>query len=187
MEVGITGKICQPFLARFLPSLTETSHVAWHGAPLEITEGTKGGAHRTRSLRPRCTGEVVPGPRRQSTISTTATRNSDLTHSNPVSYIKGRLHTEQECDIWLKESLLLWNLNTYCPIGEASCWELSSSRSIFSPTLTVLSQPPTVGGSCKPAALCNADIQLARIPAVTADKTYRRSSHVWKTVRRHFQ
>jgi hypothetical protein len=67
MEVGITGKICRPFLAQFLPSLTETSHVAWHGAPLEMTEGTKGGAQMACSLRPRCIGEVVPGLWRQST------------------------------------------------------------------------------------------------------------------------
>jgi hypothetical protein len=68
MEVGITGKICWPFLARFPSSLTETSHVAWRGAPLEMMEGTKGGAQRARSLRPRCIREVVPGPWRQSTI-----------------------------------------------------------------------------------------------------------------------
>jgi hypothetical protein len=68
MEVGITGKICQPFLAQFLPLLTGTSHVAWCGAPLESTKGTKGGAQRACSLRPRCIGEVVPGPRRPSTI-----------------------------------------------------------------------------------------------------------------------
>jgi hypothetical protein len=65
---GITGKICRPFLARFLPSLTEASHVAWRGAPLEMTEGTKGGAQRAHSLRPRCIGKVVHGPWRQYTI-----------------------------------------------------------------------------------------------------------------------
>jgi hypothetical protein len=64
----ITGKIFRPFLARFLPSLTGTSHVALRTAPLEITEGTKGGAQRARNLRPRCIGDGVPGPRRQSTI-----------------------------------------------------------------------------------------------------------------------
>jgi hypothetical protein len=47
--VGITGKIDRPFLARFRPSLTEVSHVAWLGAPLEMTDGTKGCAHRSRS------------------------------------------------------------------------------------------------------------------------------------------
>lgn len=79
----------------------------------------------------------------------------------------------------------LWNFRTYCPVGDASCCELSNSCSSLSPTLTVLSQPPAEGGSCKPAALRNADIQLARIPAVTADKTYRRSSQAWKTMRMH--
>jgi hypothetical protein len=68
MEVGITGKICWPFIIQFLPSLTQTSHLAWRGAPLEMTEGTKGGAQRACSLRSRCIGEVVPGLRRQSTI-----------------------------------------------------------------------------------------------------------------------
>jgi hypothetical protein len=53
-----TGKIDRPFLAQFRPSLTEVSHVAWRGAPLEITDGTKGGAQRASSLRPRCFGEV---------------------------------------------------------------------------------------------------------------------------------
>jgi hypothetical protein len=33
-----------------------------------MTEGTKSGAQRARSLRPRCIGEVVSGPRRQSNI-----------------------------------------------------------------------------------------------------------------------
>jgi hypothetical protein len=32
-----------------------------------MTEGTEGGAQRALSLRPRCIGEVVPVPRRQST------------------------------------------------------------------------------------------------------------------------
>jgi hypothetical protein len=68
MEVVITGKICRPFLAQFLPSLTGTSHVVWRGAPLEMMEGTKGGAQRACSLRPRCISEVVPGPWCQSTI-----------------------------------------------------------------------------------------------------------------------
>jgi hypothetical protein len=58
--VGITAKIDQPFLARFHPLLTEVSHVAWRGTPLEMTDGTKGGAHRARSLRPRCFGVVDP-------------------------------------------------------------------------------------------------------------------------------
>jgi hypothetical protein len=50
VEVGIAGKIDRPFLAQFRPSLTEVSHVARSGAPLEITGGTKGGAQRTSSL-----------------------------------------------------------------------------------------------------------------------------------------
>jgi hypothetical protein len=33
-----------------------------------MMEGTKGGAQRAHNLRPRCIGEVVPGPRHQSTI-----------------------------------------------------------------------------------------------------------------------
>jgi hypothetical protein len=51
VEVGISGKIDWPFLAQFRPSLTEVSHVAWRGAPLKITGGTKGGAQRASSLR----------------------------------------------------------------------------------------------------------------------------------------
>jgi hypothetical protein len=54
------GKIDWQFLAQFRPSLTEISHVAWHGAPLEITDGTKGSAQRASSLRPRCFREVDP-------------------------------------------------------------------------------------------------------------------------------
>jgi hypothetical protein len=46
VEVGIAGKIGRPFLAQFHPSLTEVSHFAWRGAPLDITGGTKGGAQR---------------------------------------------------------------------------------------------------------------------------------------------
>jgi hypothetical protein len=60
VEVGIAGKIDRPFLAQFLLSLKEVSHVAWRGAPLEMTGGTKGGAQRASSLRPRCVGEVDP-------------------------------------------------------------------------------------------------------------------------------
>jgi hypothetical protein len=58
--VGIAGKIDGPFLARFRPLLTEVSHVVWRGAPLEMTDGTKVGAQRARSLRPRCVREVDP-------------------------------------------------------------------------------------------------------------------------------
>jgi hypothetical protein len=60
VEVGIAGKIDQPFLAQFLPSLTEVSHVACHGVPLEMTGGTKGSAQWAISVRPRCIGEVDP-------------------------------------------------------------------------------------------------------------------------------
>jgi hypothetical protein len=60
VEVRITGKIDRPFLAQFRPSLTEVSHVAWRGAPLEMTDRTKGGAQRASSLRPKCIGEVDP-------------------------------------------------------------------------------------------------------------------------------
>jgi hypothetical protein len=48
------SKICQPFLTRFLPSLTEVSDAWQRGAPLELAEGTKRGAQRACSLRPRC-------------------------------------------------------------------------------------------------------------------------------------
>jgi hypothetical protein len=58
VEVRIAGKIYRPFLAQFRPSLTEVSHVALRGALLEMTDGTKGGAQRTSSLRPMCFGEV---------------------------------------------------------------------------------------------------------------------------------
>jgi hypothetical protein len=60
VEVGIAGKIYRPFLAQFRPSLREVSHVAWRGAPLEMVDGTKGGAQRASSLRSRCVGEVDP-------------------------------------------------------------------------------------------------------------------------------
>jgi hypothetical protein len=56
--VGIAGKIDQPFLAQFRPSLIEVFHVSWRGAPLQMTGGTKGGAQRASSLRPRCVGEM---------------------------------------------------------------------------------------------------------------------------------
>jgi hypothetical protein len=51
-------KIDRPFLSQFRSSLTELSHVAWRAAPLEMTDGTKGGAQRARSLWPRCFGDV---------------------------------------------------------------------------------------------------------------------------------
>jgi hypothetical protein len=38
----VTGKICWPFLARFPPSLIEVPTLTQHGAPLELTEETKG-------------------------------------------------------------------------------------------------------------------------------------------------
>jgi hypothetical protein len=51
VEVGIAGQIDRPFLAQFNHSLTEISHVALRGAPLEMTGGTKGGAQRARTLK----------------------------------------------------------------------------------------------------------------------------------------
>jgi hypothetical protein len=51
VEVGIVGQIDRPFLAQFRPPLTEVSHVAWRGAPLEMTGGTKGGAQKARTLK----------------------------------------------------------------------------------------------------------------------------------------
>jgi hypothetical protein len=47
--VWITGKIDRP-------------HVAWRGAPLDMTDGTNGGAQGACSLKPRCFGEVDPEP-----------------------------------------------------------------------------------------------------------------------------
>jgi hypothetical protein len=51
VEVGITSQIDLPFLAQFRPSLTKVSHVAWRGAPLEMTGGTKGGGQMDRTLK----------------------------------------------------------------------------------------------------------------------------------------
>jgi hypothetical protein len=45
--VRITGKIDRLFLTWFCS-------VAWRGVPLEMADGTKGGAQRARRLRPRC-------------------------------------------------------------------------------------------------------------------------------------
>jgi hypothetical protein len=50
VDVGIAGQIDRPFLAQFRPSLTEVSHVAWRGAPQEMTGGTKGGEQKARTL-----------------------------------------------------------------------------------------------------------------------------------------
>jgi hypothetical protein len=50
MEVEIADQIDRPFLAQFRPSLTDISHVAWRGAPLVMTGGTKGGAQRHKGL-----------------------------------------------------------------------------------------------------------------------------------------
>ena len=46
VEVGFPGQICRPFCAHFRSSLPGGSHVAWRGAPLGSTGGTKGGAQR---------------------------------------------------------------------------------------------------------------------------------------------
>jgi hypothetical protein len=51
VEVGNTGQIDRPFLTQFLNSLTEVSHVAWRGAPLEMMGGTKDDAQRARTLK----------------------------------------------------------------------------------------------------------------------------------------
>jgi hypothetical protein len=51
VAVGIAGQIDRPFLAQIHPSLTEVSHVAWRGASLEMTGGTKGGAQRAHTLK----------------------------------------------------------------------------------------------------------------------------------------
>jgi hypothetical protein len=51
MDVGIAAQIDRPFLVQFRPSLTEVAHVAWRGAPLEMTGGTKGGAQRARTSK----------------------------------------------------------------------------------------------------------------------------------------
>jgi hypothetical protein len=52
VEVGIAVQIDRPFLAKFRPLRTEVSYVAWRGAPLEMTSGTKGGAQRARTFYP---------------------------------------------------------------------------------------------------------------------------------------
>jgi len=46
VEIRFPGQICQPFLTHFRSSLPEGSHVAWCGAPLGSTGGTRGGAQR---------------------------------------------------------------------------------------------------------------------------------------------
>jgi hypothetical protein len=46
LKLESAGKIDRLFLAQFHPSLTEVSHVAWRGAPLDMTDGTIGGAQR---------------------------------------------------------------------------------------------------------------------------------------------
>jgi hypothetical protein len=51
VEVGIASQIDRPFLAQFRPSLTEVFHIAWRGAPLEMSSGTKVGAQRPRTLK----------------------------------------------------------------------------------------------------------------------------------------
>jgi hypothetical protein len=48
------AKLIDHFSPYIRPSLTEVSHVAWRGMPLEMMGGTKGGAQRARLLRPRC-------------------------------------------------------------------------------------------------------------------------------------
>jgi hypothetical protein len=49
--VGIAGQIDRPFIAQLRPLLTEVSHVAWRGAPLEMTGWIKGGAQRAHTLK----------------------------------------------------------------------------------------------------------------------------------------
>jgi hypothetical protein len=51
VKVGIAGQVDRPFLAQFRPSLKVVSHVAWRGAPLEMTGGTKCGAQRASTLK----------------------------------------------------------------------------------------------------------------------------------------
>jgi hypothetical protein len=41
---NLRGQIDRSFLAHVRPPRTEVCHVAWRGAPLEMTRGTKGGA-----------------------------------------------------------------------------------------------------------------------------------------------
>jgi hypothetical protein len=45
----IRAVLIDHFLAQFRPSLTEVSHVAWCGVPLEMTGGTK--RRRTKGLQ----------------------------------------------------------------------------------------------------------------------------------------
>jgi hypothetical protein len=48
---GLNARRLSPFLAQFLPLLTEVSYVAWRGAPREMPGGTKGGAQRACTLK----------------------------------------------------------------------------------------------------------------------------------------
>jgi hypothetical protein len=59
-SVGKIGSaISRPY---FLPSLTEVSHIAGRGAPLEMTEETKNGAQRARSYGLGASGCRAPDP-----------------------------------------------------------------------------------------------------------------------------
>jgi hypothetical protein len=80
--------IDSPFLAQFRPSLTEVSHIAWRGAPLEMTGVTKGGAQRACSYRPRCDWVVAPWPRPQSTTyyRHTTDHNCLTVHLHPIAH-----------------------------------------------------------------------------------------------------
>jgi hypothetical protein len=69
VEVGITGQIDRPFLARnsALPSLMSHDMERLWIWRAEL----KGGAQRACSYRPRCDGVVAPWPRPQSTSTST--------------------------------------------------------------------------------------------------------------------
>jgi hypothetical protein len=58
MEVGFLRQNNRPFLGQLRSSLTEVTHVALRGAPLEMTDKTKGVVQRCRTLGPRCFEEA---------------------------------------------------------------------------------------------------------------------------------
>jgi hypothetical protein len=54
------AKLSGHFSPYFCPSLTEVSHVAWHGVPLEMTDGTDWRCTNGPYLRSRCIRGGIP-------------------------------------------------------------------------------------------------------------------------------
>jgi hypothetical protein len=54
------AKLIGHFSPYFRPSLTEVSHVAWHGVPLEMTDGTNWRCTKGPYLRSRCIRGGIP-------------------------------------------------------------------------------------------------------------------------------